>query len=471
MKPCILWLSLMGSALLAQGEEPQRAVPVDEAPVILAPDFSNDGRVISRSMQFRVEGGDGSNRGSVALLVEEAKDDLLKTLEERDAWKIPVSIVLHGRQGDPVPARTLATSIQAGDTSYTIRIDLHLSRGIEQERLKRTITSALLYERALVSLPPRQTDVALTIEPWLIDGLREANAWRVKTTDRRLYETLFRHGGVFELNDLFAVDEARHDEMDAATRAAFRVSSGAMVMALLEQPEGRAAFLKFLGEAATYEGEMPALLRKYFSGLNLSETSLTKWWALQLASKGAAPATDVLSVPETDKQLTEALKLQFRNEGGGVEEKPISAWRELAGQDETKRLYAVRVMEEALIRLSYRCFPSYRPMILEYQSILASLAKNRTGKVERQFAALEETRAVMLGRAKHGSDFMDWFQITRARETSGEFDDYLRLKERLKTRPLRRSDPLSAYLDRMDDIFARGEETNSQAMSAPALPW
>ena len=35
------------------------------------------------------------------------------------------------------------------------------------------------------------------------------------------------------------------------------------------------------------------------------------------------------------------------------------------------------------------------------------------------------------------------------------FDDYMRLKERLKSNPHRRTDDLSKYLNRMDAIFSR----------------
>ena len=64
----------------------------------------------------------------------------------------------------------------------------------------------------------------------------------------------------------------------------------------------------------------------------------------------------------------------------------------------------------------------------------------------------------MNAKAKRARDYLDWFEITRARETSGAFDDYMRLKDRLKTNPHRRTDDLSKYLDRMDAIFSRGAD-------------
>ena len=82
-------------------------------------------------------------------------------------------------------------------------------------------------------------------------------------------------------------------------------------------------------------------------------------------------------------------------------------------------------------------------------------------------AELEETRATMIARAARARDYLDWFEITRARETSGAFDDYLRLKERLKSNPHQRKDELSDYLDRMDRIFHR--EGGARRVIASAL--
>jgi hypothetical protein len=241
-------------------------------------------------------------------------------------------------------------------------------------------------------------------------------------------------------------------------RAAFRVSSGALVMALLEQPQGRDGFRAFLTDVAAFEGEMPGLLRKHFPELNLSETSLAKWWALQFASKGGLNLlTDVFTIAQTETALAEALRLDFRNAEGIVQQKEISAWPELAALKGPERFAALRHAQDALVRLSYRCFPSYRPLLTDYQAVLGAIAKNKTRDVSGRLASLEQTRATMIGRASRARDYLDWFEITRARETSGVFDDYLRLKERLKANPLRRKDDLSEYLDRMDRLFDRGQ--------------
>jgi len=462
----ILALGWSIAVALAAAEEIPRAVQVAEPPPDAAPAGAD--WVVSRSKQFRVTGSDGLARGTVAWLADETKDELLKLTGEKDEWKVPVVIKLYGTPGDPLPARTVNMQLLVVEGVNELHLDVHLSRGIEQERFKRAVTSALLYERALRNHPAGD-DRRLFVPPWLSDGLREAVAWHHDESDRHLYAALFKRGGLFKIDDLFATGEAAFEDMDAAMRAAFRVSSGALVMALLEQPQGKEGFRAFLSAAAAYEGEMPGLLRQHFPELNLSETSLAKWWALQLAAKGGVNLlTDILTIHQTETSLAEALHLNFRTVEGIIQQKELAAWRELAALKEPERVAAVRLAQDALVRLSYRCFPSYRPLLADYQKVLGDIAKNKIKDIPKRLAVLEETRATMLARAARARDYLDWFEITRARETSGAFDDYLRLKDRLKANPHHRKDDLSEYLDRMDRIFYR--EDKSAPQQGPQAP-
>ena len=458
----LCWLCLFFPLVpQASGQEAEpRAVPV--ADVAAAEPPATDatpvahGEVLSRSRQFRISGSDGLVRGTIAMLAEEAKDELLKLTGEKDEWKLQVRIRLHGKQGDPPPRRSTMFQLIDVGGARELRLDIHLGRGIGHEPLKHAITRALIYERALQHGVDPADDTKLKVPAWLAEGLREATAWRLDQSDRRLYQALFKQGGLFRVGDLFATGDDAFEEMDGATRAAFRVSSGALVMALLEQPEGRSHFRDFLREAPAFEGETPALLARHFPDLNLSETSLAKWWTLQLANKGGLnQAGDVLGIAETETALAEALRLNFRTPEGIIQQKDLAAWPELATLKDPERIAAVRAAQDALVRLSYRCFPSYRPLIADYQQVLAAIARNKLREVPQRLKSLEETRATMKARATRARDYLDWFEISNARETSGVFDDYLLLKRRLESNPRDRKDGVSTYLDRMDAVFHR----------------
>ena len=463
-------LTLACATSLAQDEEIPRAVPVDTesveeeslVPVEPTPPARTFGEVVvSESGQFRVRGGDGALRASVAMLADNAREDFLRLTGEHTAnpdYQVPVFVTLFGNPGDAIPQRTIAKAITYNDGQYQLRINVHTGRGLDVDRFQHAVTSALVYERSLAKHGENDGETPLLVGPWLVEGLREANRWRLGTTDRRLYETLFRSGGLFSQDQLFSLTEATHDSLDGATRAAFQVSSGALVMALLEQPDGRAAFRDFLDEVARFAGEMPNLLRLHFPDLNLSENSMEKWWALQLANKSTARLTESLGIFESEANLEDALRLRFRDTEGEMREVPIEEWTELTELEDADRIEAVRMAEDALVRLSYRCFPTYRRLLLSYQNALNKIARDKKqgDAITRQLEELAETRQTMIEKANHARDYMDWFEITRARETSGAFDDYLRLKEQLRDKPkAARHDPASNMLDRFDAIFHR----------------
>jgi len=459
-------LSWLAASLIAVGEEAPRAqVVVGDGSSAVA------GESVSRSLQFRVNGGEAPVRGTVAILAEQTKDELLLLTEEKDEWKVPIRVMLFGREGDPSPARSIVTELFVNDAGYVPRVNVHLGRGLEQERFANSITSALVLERSLRGRKAEEGETPFYVPPWLVDGLREATAWNQKRSDRRPYEALFKQGGLFKLDELFAVNATTHENLDAASRLAFQVSSGALVMALLEQPQGKDGFRQFLSQVAGFQGEMPVLLRRHFPELNLSETSLAKWWALQLANKGSAPLTDSLSITDTERSLNESLMLHFRTPDGSAQTRPLSSWKEVVEMKDAERAEAVRPAQDALVRLSYRSFPSYRPLLLEYQAVLSSLARGQADKVQASLASLESSRELMRAKAERARDFLDWFEITRARQTSGEFDDYLRLKDRLNFKAMKREDDLSKYLDQMDGLFKHAqEEPQNKSAMPPALP-
>lgn len=433
-----------------------KAIPIED----LLPKFDQDVMVISRTQQFKISGGDPALRAAAANLAEETKDEILKLLEEKDEWKVPVIVEMRGKFGDVVPLRSSVVQLTYGDVGYEVRIFVNLSRGLQKESYQRAVISGYLLSRAFASkeLPNKDEEVFYAVPPWLVEGVAEAILWRLGQSDRRMYDALFRNGGLLELKNLFEANEAGFFALDGASKAAFRVSAGAMVMALCEQPDGKAGMRGFLKEAASYNGEFPVLLRQHFPELNLSQSSLTKWWALQLAVKGAVPLVEAMGVIDTDKELERALKIRYRSADGIFKEVLFSEWETVPELTKPERVEAVRLSEEELVRLSFRCFPSYRPMLNEYQLILTKWVAGETKGLTESLGKLADTRRIMVGKSERARDFLDWFEITRARETSGEFDDYLNLKSRLKTQANPRKDPLTKYLDKLDPLFVIPEQ-------------
>lgn len=448
----LFWMVAGGFAVGEEGDladQPvPRAVPLED----LLPKFSDDEAVVSHTEQFRIYGGKSADRGTAANLAEVAKEELLQLTEEKDEWKIPIQIRLVGEEGGEVPDRETGLRLIYNDRSYEVQVYVSLSRGLRREALKRAVTEALVYAKGLAGRPFEE-EVPFSVPPWVVEGISEATAWRRNESERKLYDAIFRSGGFYKLDDLLGLTDGDFQRIDGASRAAFRVSSGALMMALLEEADGKVGVRSFFDELASYRGEMPVLLRRHFPDLNLSENSLAKLWLLQLANRGTAPLTESLGVGQTEAALTAALRLRFTDAEGIFQDVPVGEWEVIAGLDEKERSEAVRAADEDLVRLSYRSFPSYRVLLLEYQGILEDLVSGETGRVGASLEALEATRGTMVDKAEQARDFLDWFQITRARETSGAFEDYLRLKEQLKTRKHDRNDHISRYLDRLGPLF------------------
>lgn len=454
---------VVAPVLAAQQLPPPKAVPVAEVAEEPAQEVAEGaaeavrkpGETGSRSGQFLVRGSGLAERGSVAVLAEDTKRDMLRLLAAEDEWKSKVVIELHGRPGDPRPERTVAQDLFVTDQGFRLQLDVNLSRGIEHDRFKYAVLSTLIYEWSLRGRGKEIAGERLRVRPWLIEGLQEAIRWKAGRSNRELYQAMFERGGVFELEELLNVGGNSFDGFDAATRSAFRVSAGALVMALLGQGEGRGAFQAMLREVAVFEGETPLLLRRHFPGLNLSERSLAKWWALQMANMAESPLVDVLGVAETERALSAALRLHLTGEEGPVVIPGLDEWPRLAGMPEAERAEAVRGAQDALVRLSYRCFPSFRPLIIRYQKILQELAEGRGKQISARLAELDEQRVLMVERTGQGRDYLDWFEITRASDVSGDFADYLLMKESLRRPPDHAEDPLSLYLDDLQEAFER----------------
>jgi hypothetical protein len=455
-------LCLLSCAVLRGEETPPTALPVEEPALPAQPETVVPGGNVPRpkvadvayseSRMFRVTGGEGATRSSIVLLLEQCKNTFHALLEEKDKKSVvPVNVVL---SAEPVE-RGIQYDLVENNGTFALGIRIHPDPGIDQELLERAAYTVLLYERALRTVKPGELEDALVVRPWLVEGLVEARKWREGSADRRLYDGVFRRGGGFTMDELFELSDRSFQQLDSASRLSFRALSGALMMALLEQPQGKEAFRNFCSEAARFSGEMPVLMRKHFPGLNLSEKSLAKWWALTLAKLVQPKLTEALPVLDTERELNAALQFHTRDADGNALDRGIDSWKEIAALEDAERAEAVRPIEDGLVRLSYRCFPSYRPIIQEYQQILRDIvAGKKEDKIGPRLAELSEQRVVRSQRAARARDYLDFFEISRARDLSGEFDDYMRLKKELELRPRpKRHDRLTEVLDTMQKAY------------------
>jgi hypothetical protein len=312
----------------------------------------------------------------------------------------------------------------------------------------------LVMERSLRSLPEGESVERVEVRPWLLDGLAEAIQWKNGKGDRRMYSSLMESGGWIEVEDL--VDRAAIAGLDVLSRELFRASSGALVMALLAQNQGAKSLAEFLGKVAVFEGEQMILLRTHFPQANLGPKGLERWWMLQVAALSEKKLSEAMTIPETDERLSGILELHLKNENEEAFRVSLGSWRQVAGlQSQEERIESIRPANDLLAHLSFRCFPTFRPVIAGYLKILSDVADGKTEEVEEMIRNLEEFRTAEVERHQKLVDLMDWYHLSSVRKESGEFEDYLKMQKNLRKGNEFEKDPLHQYLDKVQKVFEK----------------
>ena len=97
--------------------------------------------------------------------------------------------------------------------------------------------------------------------------------------------------------------------------------------------------------------------------------------------------------------------------------------------------------------------PVLRPIGREYQEIAALLARGKRRGVSKRLARLELTRQQLAARMTEIDDYMNWFEATQMNSGSGNFTGYLKAVNQSQVPAPRRHDPLSVYVDALEDQF------------------
>jgi hypothetical protein len=345
-----------------------------------------------------------------------------------------------------------------GGAPYRLQIYLRLGRGnsFEQEQFERVILQMLVMERSLRLLPEGESVERVQVRPWLLDGLAEAMQWKNGKGDRRMYSSLMESGGWIEVEDL--VDRAAIAGLDVLSRELFRASSGALVMALLAQNQGAKSLAEFLGKVAVFEGEQMILLRTHFPQANLGPKGLERWWMLQVAALSEKKLSEAMTIPETNERLSGILELHLKNENEEAFRVSLESWRQVAGLDsKEERIESIRPANDLLAHLSFRCFPTFRPVIAGYLKILSDIADGKTEEVEEMIENLGEFRFAEVERHRKLLDLVDWYHLSSVQKESGEFEDYLKMQRNLRQGNEFGKDPLYQYLEKVQKVFEKSE--------------
>ena len=108
-------------------------------------------------------------------------------------------------------------------------------------------------------------------------------------------------------------------------------------------------------------------------------------------------------------------------------------------------------MSQDLLLLIASAHPVLRPVAREYQQIAALLVRGKRRGIAKRLARLNFTRRDLATRMGEIDDYMNWFEATQMESQSGAFNGFLKAANQSQVSEPRRRDPLSVYLDALED--------------------
>lgn len=286
-------------------EAPRIATPSDKIPIVSS---------TSASGQFRVHGNELSLRSRMSSHLDEIASELRAALKDGEAHVIPVNVRLsQGAEaikltsaGTP-PVGVQITEVEGG--GFHLQMNICDVPALKLKDIRRETVRILLAERILrghrTATPPKER---LLLPDWVFTGTLQTLDFRSAERPATMFAAIFKSGKIYGIEEIIT---ASPTEMDSLSRAIYDTSCGALLMALIDQPDGGKRFNKFLNNLAVNPKPERTLLDEAFPGFAASSSSLNKWWSLQLASLAKRRVADPLSADETIKALEQALTIRY----------------------------------------------------------------------------------------------------------------------------------------------------------------
>ena len=94
-----------------------------------------------------------------------------------------------------------------------------------------------------------------------------------------------------------------------------------------------------------------------------------------------------------------------------------------------------------------RAHPSYRAIVQEDYELAEMLARGKTHWVPERLERVANCRAVIERQRPAIDDYLNWYEATQSKTTSGAFSEILETADEAMPR---RRDPISVYLDSLE---------------------
>ncbi len=398
---------------------------------------------VSPSRQFVIYGADAALRGAVSDLAERTKADFLALLRQRDNWTVPIVVDLQPQQANlpELPSANLRFT-QSG-FGLKLQLDLTISQNLDVSLIERELLRGILLEM----MYRQQSHIAagsVFVEPphWLLDGVLAFGPGRDRGD---LMQALVAADKPLPLEKFL---RQRPELLDSAGRALYRAYSFALVQMLSDGRDGPARLAKYIGDLSDASDEPLANLRAHFPVL---VSDAERSWQSTLDRLRNFQISQLLTFAESERRLDELLRVKISQTNKPTR---IAALDEFAQRKISPgEKMALSQLSRDLLVFVAQANPVLRPIVREYQQITALLARGKRRAIAKRLSRLDVTHKQLAARMSEIDDYMNWFEATQMNKGSGYFSDYLKAVNQSQLAPPNRRDPLSVYVDALEDQF------------------
>ena len=397
----------------------------------------------SPSRQFVIYGADGKVRGAISGLAEQTKTNLLRLLRQRDDWKTPVVVNLQPQQANVPEIPTADLRFSQTGFGIKLQLDLTISKSVDVSLVERELLRAILLEM-IYRQQPHITAGAVLIEPpdWLIDGVLALTPGRDRGP---LIEAIGNTGKSLALEKFLGQRPAL---VDSSGRTLYRAYSFALVEMLLDKKNGGTQLAKYIDHLSDSSNDPLEDLKAQFP---LLADDADRTWQVALNRLKSLQPFRLLTFAESERRLDELLSLKISEPN-----KPVKLVRleELAQHKlSASEKMTLDQLKRDLMFFVPQTNPVLRPIGREYQEIVALLARGKRRPVLKRLSPLDLTRQQLATRMTEVDDYMNWFEATQMSRGSSNFAGYLKAVDQSQGPAPRRHDPLSVYVDALEDQF------------------
>jgi hypothetical protein len=400
-------------------------------------------RSTSPSRQFVIYGADAKVRGAVSSLAEETKANLLALLRQRDDWKTPVVVNLQSQKANlpEVPPADLRFS-QTG-FGIKLQLDLTISKNPDVSLVERELLRAVLLEM-IYRKQPNITAGAILVEPpdWLIDGTLALAPGRDRGP---LIEALSNTEKPLPLEKFL---RQRPGILDFTGRRLYRAYSFALVQMLLDERNGAARLAQYIDHLSDSSNDSLADLERHFPIL---ADDAERTWQLALNQLKSLQTFRLLTFAESERRLDELLHVRISEPNKRV--KTVRLDELTQHKPSASEKLALDQLKRDLLFFVPQANPVLRPIAREYQEIATLLPRGKRRGMAKRLSRLEATRQQLAARMTEIDDYLNWFEATQMNSGSGNFTGYLKAVDQSQIPAPRRHDPLSVYVDALEDQF------------------